>query len=87
MKRLVALALVAFSVSGCHLFTKQNGRTALDVVNYGCIIANAFLADERVAETCRIQSELQPAMRELLKQHRTAVARDRMRGCSVKEGE
>ncbi len=84
MNRLITFVVftVAFLAPiSCSLFTKQNARTALDLADYGCIIANALTADDRVAEVCRISEELKPAMRELLKQHRTAVARDRFHGC------
>lgn len=66
--------LILGSVSGCELFTKKNARTVLDVSKYACIIANAHLDNALVAKTCDVLDDAKPALDELLKQHRFAMA-------------
>lgn len=72
---LITLALpIALLLGGCSLFTKQNARTALDVVQTACVIANAALSDAKVAQICGIADDVIGPMRDLLSASRAAGA-------------
>lgn len=74
---LLALALAS---SGCSVFTKENARTALDVAQVTCIIANASSDDGTVAAVCGVADALLPDLRTILGRQREAVARTRRLG-------
>lgn len=81
MKKLLAIALVV-SATGCALFTKQNVKTALDVVEQACVLAHGELFDvKEVAAACGIAEALIPDLEKLLEaRRRAAIARAKQAG-------
>jgi hypothetical protein len=65
--------LVVFT--GCTLFTRQNARTLLDVVQTACIIEHAMLVDNDVAKVCGVVDALMPDLRVVLASQRKAARR------------
>jgi len=65
------LAVVAL---GCTGVFKQDARTALDVEQAACVIANATLDDPAVRMICRITDALEPEFRKLLAAGRKVAA-------------
>lgn len=71
----VFAALFGVALIGCQLFTAKNLKTVLDVVQVGCIIANATLPDDKVRQACDVADDLVPAMRDVLGEQRAALRR------------
>lgn len=73
----MCLLIGSVTLSGCALFTKQNVKTVLDVVQVACAIENATLGDAQIAQVCGIADALIPDIRTILASHRAAMARAR----------
>ena len=62
-----ALTLGALLLTGCALFTRENARTALDVLEMACALQQKEgLSVEAIAQACGVADSLIPALRELL---------------------
>lgn len=68
-----ALAFVV-AASACTPGQRQVLRTALDITQTLCIVANAQSDDATVAQVCGITEALLPEMRRLASAQRTAAA-------------
>ena len=70
----------------CTPGQRQAARTALDIIQATCVIANQALGDEKVAEICGIAGPLIDPMKQILASSRTAsaqaVAGAQMAGCA-----
>ena len=75
----VGASIAAFA---CTAAQRQAAKTALDVISYACIIENATFDNEKIANVCAIESELRPALDELLKQHRMGVSKMGAKPCA-----
>jgi hypothetical protein len=64
-----------FGLCSCALFTAQNAKTALNIAQATCIVTNAMLPDQQVAKVCGVIDDAAPAMKDLLRSQRMAVAR------------
>lgn len=67
-------AVLVFLVAGCTPGQKQFARSALDVAQTACIIANATMSEEKVAEICAIEKAFYEPMRSLLASAKAAEA-------------
>lgn len=71
---ILLVVTLAFGSSGCKLFTRENARTVLDVVQTACIIAHQDLPDSDVAKVCELTEPLLGPMREILAEARKQSA-------------
>jgi len=72
---LFAFAVALIAAPACNPQQKQVARTVLDISSYACVIANAHLDSPAIAKACDVQEAAMPALEELLKQHRMAMAK------------
>lgn len=79
MKKLITIT--ALSLVAC-LPSSRDARSALDVVQTACIIANAALPESKVAEVCGIAGPFMDPLRSLLASSR-AAAQTRMNAGAV----
>ena len=68
------VAILIAIAPACALFQKH-AKTALDVAQVACIIANATMPDEQVAKACDVLDDLRPAMLDVLRSQRMAIAK------------
>ena len=68
------VAILIAIAPACALFQKH-AKTALDVAQVACIIANATMPDEQVAKACDVLDDLRPAMLDVLQSQRMAMAK------------
>jgi hypothetical protein len=73
VKRLLTVAVIV--LSGCSAAARRDARTALDVVQIACVIANAESDDATVREICRIANALLPDVKHILAEQRAASRR------------
>lgn len=61
-------------VGACSLFTKQNAKTVLNVVEMACVIADEFSKTPReIANACHIADDLIPEVDKLLEARKAAA--------------
>jgi hypothetical protein len=60
------VGLVLLAQQACTPAEKQAARTALEVTQVACIVANAALQDAEIATLCGIANDAIPAMQDLL---------------------
>ncbi len=70
-----AVFALSLALPGCALFTSQNAKSVLDVVQVACIIANADSADAAIVQVCGIADVLIPDLKQILSAERTALAK------------
>jgi hypothetical protein len=70
-----ALLISALSLSQCTPGQREGARTALDITQTLCVIANQVLPDTSIAQICGIAGPLIDPMKDILASARTASAR------------
>jgi len=70
----IALVVIAPMLTGCALL-QQHAKDALSVAQIGCIIANQFEPDSKVAEICQIADDYFEPMQRVLGDARQASDR------------
>ena len=68
------VAVLIAAAPACALFQKH-AKTALDVAQVACVIANATMPDDDVAKACDILDDLRPSMLDILRSQRMAIAK------------
>lgn len=74
-KSLVMVAVFPLALGACGAFGRGAARSALDVAQVACIIAQQERPDEDVAKVCDVFDDMLPHMRRILSESRKASAR------------
>lgn len=82
----VALILFCLACLACTPAEKQAAKTALDIANTICIVANAESSDANVQTVCGIEQTLMPDVKRLLDAHRKKMAATRCMGAVADAG-
>jgi hypothetical protein len=77
---LVIIISTAMGVEACGVFTSQNAKSALSILEVACVIAHAETDDATVAQVCGIADALIPSLKLILAEQRKAVAAARRAG-------
>ena len=78
MKKIVVALALAVSLTACPLTPgqKQVVNTVLNATQYLCVLANATLANDAIAEACAIDKAALPLIEQLISAHKAAASKE-----------
>lgn len=65
-------AIALSAIAGCSLLTKENAKSALEVVQVACVMSSTLTNDADVAKACKIADDLIPVVHDLIGQREAA---------------
>lgn len=61
----VVFAVMAFAACGTPAERRQDAKSALDAASVACVVANAALPDDSIAQVCTLFGALSPELRKI----------------------